>query len=80
MGFSSDWASSAPADAEKRWIWPPKDARDYANFVRRLVKHYAGQIRYWEFWNEPNNTDFFYWLEGGYPRPEHKQAVHRRSP
>lgn len=33
---------------------PPADMSDWDNFVRALVTHSNGRIKYWELWNEPN--------------------------
>lgn len=60
---SSDWASEASSEVEQRWpahshIWwrmayAPRDSSAFRNFVRRTVDHYKGNIRYWEYLNEP---------------------------
>jgi hypothetical protein len=33
---------------------PPKSLTEWDNFVRAVVTHAAGKIKYWEIWNEPN--------------------------
>jgi O-antigen ligase len=33
---------------------PPRDVRDYGDFVERFAERYAGQVRYIQLWNEPN--------------------------
>ncbi len=51
---SSSWATRQPSD-----FLPPSPARDiaqYGEFVRRLVEHCAGRVRYWQCDNEPSNT------------------------
>jgi hypothetical protein len=51
---SSPWATRQPTD-----FLPPSPARDqgaYGEFVRRLVRHCAGRVRYWQCDNEPSNT------------------------
>lgn len=65
---SSNWASSAPVEAEaigakiNSWWWrmmyPPKDKEALVRFVQTLVSHYRGQIRFWEYLNEPFYTVF----------------------
>lgn len=59
------WASSDPTKnctASPAFIYsaayPPIQAQDYANFVRKLVQRYKNQIQFWQIWNEPNETEF----------------------
>jgi hypothetical protein len=50
---SSPWATRVPTD-----FLPPSPAADldgYGEFVRRLVRHCAGRVRYWQCENEPSN-------------------------
>jgi hypothetical protein len=50
---SSPWATRQRTD-----FLPPSPARDqreYGEFVRRLVRHCAGRVRYWQCDNEPSN-------------------------
>ncbi|AKJ31828.1 glycosyl hydrolase [Caldimonas brevitalea] len=42
-GLYGDGASGAPAHLE-----------DWRDYVRTLARRYAGKIRYWELWNEPD--------------------------
>ena len=55
-GKSEGWADA----------YPPKDTRDWANYVSRTVSHYKGRIKHWEIWNEENGVDFYR------PRPDAK--------
>jgi len=63
---SSDWSSSAPADAgpsrdmgeHARMAYKPKDLGEFATYVRTTVQHYAGRIRIWEILNEPLYTSY----------------------
>ena len=51
---SSRWGTRQPTD-----FLPPSPARDqqaYGEFVRRLVRHCGGRVRYWQCDNEPSNT------------------------
>src|SRR5689334_24412476 len=51
---SSKWATRQATD-----FLPPSPARDqqaYGEFVRRLVRHCAGRVRYWQCDNEPSNA------------------------
>ncbi|HID07844.1 MAG TPA: hypothetical protein EYP10_11945, partial [Armatimonadetes bacterium] len=56
-----DWATSAPADADKRTrrTSPPRDLSDFARYVYETVKHYRNVIKYWEVWNEPHYSGFW---------------------
>ena len=54
---SSLWAVKRPAA-----LLPPSPAKapdDYSRFVRELVKHCKGRVRYWQNDSEPNNP--IYW-------------------
>ena len=33
---------------------PPDDLQDYADFVSAVVSRYAGRVKYYQLWNEPN--------------------------
>src|SRR5262249_51094422 len=51
---SSPWATRTPTN-----FLPPSPANDidaYAEFVRRLVRHCGGRVRFWQCDNEPSNT------------------------
>ncbi|WP_405148621.1 hypothetical protein OG589_11745 [Sphaerisporangium sp. NBC_01403] len=51
---SSPWATREPTD-----FLPPSPALDlgaYGRFVREVVGHCAGRVRYWQCDNEPSNT------------------------
>ena len=57
LDFAPDWAAPGchSDDPSKDLIQgPPKDLRDYANFVRAVATRYKGRIRAYEIWNEPN--------------------------
>ena len=32
----------------------PEGVEAYCNFVRQTVKHFAGKVKFWQIWNEPN--------------------------
>ncbi|MEO6434925.1 MAG: glycosyl hydrolase [Tepidisphaeraceae bacterium] len=55
------WASGVdPAKVEGfPDVYPPRDLRDWDQFVGRAVQRYQGRIRHWEIWNEENGIDFF---------------------
>jgi hypothetical protein len=51
---SSPWATRQATD-----FLPPSPARDpaaYERFLRHLVRHCSGRVRYWQCDNEPSNT------------------------
>ncbi|MGH7969626.1 MAG: hypothetical protein ACREIC_12960, partial [Limisphaerales bacterium] len=52
-------ASSSAGD--DFWRQPPKDTRDFAEFLRQLITRYHTHIHSWEIWNEPDNPS--YWLD-----------------
>jgi hypothetical protein len=61
----------APADPTD---CPPTSAHDlavYAAYVRTLLRHFAGRVRYWESWVEPNHASM--WAGG--PNPAQYAAV-----
>jgi hypothetical protein len=45
-----EWARSAPGD-----FAPPADFDDYGDFVAAVATRYAGRVRFYQIWNEPNN-------------------------
>lgn len=60
---SSDWASEATEDVERRWeahsrIWwkqayAPEDLTAFKSFVETVVNRYKDKVHYWEYLNEP---------------------------
>src|SRR6185437_4297105 len=55
--YTPRWASSS-TNADY-WQQPPKDNRQFAEFMRQLVSRYKQRIHSWEIWNEPDNP--YYW-------------------
>jgi hypothetical protein len=57
------WASTNPSDPCTNGDGPgscaPPDMTAFDDFTTRMVQRYCGVIKYYETWNEPNNT--FYW-------------------
>lgn len=47
-----DWAREPGADTSKEG--PPADSQDYAEFIRKILERYPGQIHAIEIWNEQN--------------------------
>jgi Glycosyl hydrolase family 10 len=57
-----DWAASDPQASRQPYAQhpsPPKDLRDWAEYVRRVATRYKGQVYAYELWNEP--TSALYW-------------------
>jgi len=55
---SSPWGTRVPTDFQPQS--PALDQRAYGEFVRRVVRHCAGRVRYWQCNNEPSNTDLLW--------------------
>lgn len=63
------WASRAPetlkAGCTGSWWdrgvqrYGPANPGDYADAVAFLARRYAGRVKAWEIWNEPNSSDYF---------------------
>ncbi len=52
LNYTADWAGSSWNSA------PNKDL--FLIYVREVVSRYKGKVKYWEFWNEPNQS--IYWV------------------
>lgn len=58
LGFPPAWASTAPAEAERPWVYKP-DLAAWSRFVEATTRRFAGLVDHWEIWNEPNITVFW---------------------
>lgn len=62
FGRVPQWASTNPNEASCNYgpgqCAPPTPAA-WNSFVRAIVTHAAGRIKYWEIWNEPNNPSSY---------------------
>ena len=58
IAFCPRWASSEP-DRKRFMIYPPRDPREYGDFVFNAVSKYKDRIKYWEIWNEPDVPQFW---------------------
>lgn len=54
LGYCTLWAND-----KKKWNLPPKNTKDFYNFVFTVVSRYKQHIHYWEIWNEPNIAVYF---------------------
>ncbi|MBM4081612.1 MAG: hypothetical protein FJ278_18050, partial [Planctomycetes bacterium] len=61
---SNEWASTAPTDLKdhtreesqsRRVWWLPKSFDDYERYVQEVAKHFDGQVRHYEVFNEPTD-------------------------
>ncbi|MBA3916146.1 MAG: Ig-like domain-containing protein [Acidobacteriales bacterium] len=55
------WAASATANCQTpattvQCSGPPANPQDLYDYVTQVVTRYVGRIKYYELWNEPNNT------------------------
>jgi len=57
LSYTPPWASSRPANPAIGD--PPAETRFWTDFVRAAIERYRGRVRQWQFWNEPNITDFW---------------------
>jgi len=54
--YTPPWARAAGTDK----FYPPRNAADYADYVKKVVARYAPQgVKHWEIWNEPNWQAFW---------------------
>jgi len=66
LGMTPQWASSQPnlqADTGLGYPQgaqaPPVRLEDWTDYVRTVALRYRGRIRYYEIWNEPNQSAFY---------------------
>jgi hypothetical protein len=68
LGFPPAWASTAPADAARPWVYKPK-LETWERYVEAVTRHFAGIVDHWEIWNEPNISVFWE------PKPDAKEFM-----
>ena len=62
LGRTPRWASSKPSQLNAYTAGecaPPAEMAYYDDYLRAIVTHVAGQIKYWELWNEPQDVKFY---------------------
>jgi hypothetical protein len=63
FGRTPAWASSNPTGPCKNnpagSCYPPANIANWTAFVTAITARYAGKIKYWETWNEPNATNLW---------------------
>lgn len=67
LGFTPDWASAAAAPAGGsiyggKSANPPDNMADWSDFVSRVATRFNGRVKYYEIWNEPDNS--LRWFNG----------------
>jgi len=73
LGMTPRWAArnpDAPSPYGGNWSSsPPRDVEDWKTYIRTVAERnervYGGAIRYWEIWNEPDNTQPGYYFYTG---------------
>lgn len=59
-----DWARDPgrPGAGAAPWLAPQslQELTYWSDFLTRLVTHFGSSVSYYEVWNEPNGTDFWY--------------------
>ncbi len=62
LGQSPAWASARPGDVNYNGAGAPAEPRaivDWTQYVSKVAQRYRGKIRYYEIWNEPNDSTFY---------------------
>ena len=62
FGRTPQWASSSPNQRcgyDPGACMPPSRMENWDNFVRAIATHARGRIKYWEIWNEPNQSEYW---------------------
>ncbi|MFW5709372.1 MAG: O-antigen ligase family protein [Chloroflexota bacterium] len=49
-----DWHAHPDADIAERFVIPPADPADYADFIAGFASRYADFVDYYQLWDEPN--------------------------
>jgi hypothetical protein len=57
LAYTPSWASSDPGNP--RISDPPADTRFWTDFVRAAIERYRHEVKHWQFWNEPNVSEFW---------------------
>jgi hypothetical protein len=66
LGMTPRWAAKDPTSPHSApWIGmgtnsPPRDQRNWDEYVVHTVNRYKGRIKYYQIWNEPQLADFWY--------------------
>ncbi len=72
VAYTPKWAASSK---DEYWTQPPRDPKQYAEFMVTLASRYRGRIKAWEIWNEPDNRDYWRGTVAGYAELVREAAV-----
>lgn len=62
LGQTPAWASTNPDDVNYVGAGapaPPVDIQDWRDYITAVAQRYKGRIRYYEIWNEPNDSTYY---------------------
>jgi hypothetical protein len=65
LAYTPTWASARPRERPRSYpalpglAAEPKHMDDWRTYVSTVANRYAGRVRYYEIWNEPNLREFF---------------------
>ena len=62
LGQTPAWASSNPDDVNYVGAGapaPPSNIQDWRDYITAVAQRYKGRIRYYEIWNEPNDSTYY---------------------
>ncbi len=68
LGFTPTWASSAPDNVctvGKGACVVPRNIEDWRNYVKTLAARYKNKVKYYEVWNEPDDSTFWKGTDAG---------------
>ncbi len=54
MDNAPDWAAPGCFDPSQAAMGPPRNLKDWTDFVRAFATRYKGRVRAYQIWNEPN--------------------------
>lgn len=63
VGFIPRWASATPDKSCKVGMGEcaePKNIQDWKDWIAKIASRYKGKVKYYEIWNEPNDSEYFY--------------------
>ncbi|CAN5117116.1 hypothetical protein BH09ACT12_BH09ACT12_19470 [soil metagenome] len=55
LAYAPEWARGPSTTASA----PPSSPRLYGAFAAAAAEHFAGRVKHWEIWNEPNFAKYF---------------------
>lgn len=83
MTGTPDWAVAAAAVGGSAWggksNMPPDTNADWTSFVSTFATRYAGKVKYYEGWNEPNLAKYYTGAAATYPRLAELQRLYYQT-